>query len=416
MHPFTALFLAAFALATSLRLVLALRQYRHVSAHRETVPSAFSGQISLEAHRKAADYTCAKTRLGAIATMVDAGLLIALTFGGGLNLAARIASSWFDSGIAQGIAFIGLVAIATSVVELPLGLYRTFRLEARFGFNKMTLKLFLVDLMKGALLAAALGGPLLALILWLMQAAGELWWIYAWGVWSVFNLLLLAVYPTFIAPLFNKFSPMADEALAKRIEGLLGRCGFRSQGLFVMDGSRRSAHGNAYFTGFGGSKRIVFFDTLLARLEHAEIEAVLAHELGHFKRKHVVKRMAWLFAAALGFFWLLGESMQQPWFYQALGVDAQTTAVALVLFFLVLPVFTFLLQPILGIYSRKHEFEADQYATEHASAADLERALVKLYKDNASTLTPDPWHSAFYDSHPPAAARIARLQVAPSAA
>jgi len=414
MHPFTALFLAAFALATGLRLILAWRQYRHVRTHREAVPRSFSEQVSLDAHRKAADYTCAKTRLGAVGTLVDAGLLIALTFGGGLNLADRIASVWFEPGIAHGIAIIALIAIATSLVELPLSLYRTFRLEARFGFNKMTLKLFLIDMLKGTLLAAALGGPLLALILWLMQAAGELWWLYAWGVWSLFNLLLLAIYPTFIAPIFNKFSPMTDDTLAKRIERLLERCGFRSQGLFVMDGSRRSAHGNAYFTGFGSSKRIVFFDTLLARLEHAEIEAVLAHELGHFKRKHVVKRMLWLFAAALGFFWLLGEMMQQPWFYHALGVESQSTAIALVLFFLVLPVFTFLLQPLFGMYSRKHEFEADQYATEHASAADLERALVKLYKDNASTLTPDPWHSAFYDSHPPAAARIARLQAAPS--
>lgn len=414
MHPFTALFLAAFTLATGLRLFLALRQYRHVRAHRETVPRPFSEQISLEAHQKAADYTCAKTKLGVIATVVDAALLIGLTLGGGLNFADRIASGWFDPGIAHGIAIIALVAVATSIVELPLGLYRTFELEARFGFNKMTLRLFLIDMAKAALLAAALGGPLLALILWLMQAAGEFWWLYAWSVWSGFNLLLLAIYPTFIAPIFNKFSPMTDATLVQRIERLLERCGFRSQGLFVMDGSRRSAHGNAYFTGFGSSKRIVFFDTLLARLEHAEVEAVLAHELGHFKRKHVIKRMAWLFAAALGFFWLLGQLMQQPWFYHSLGVESQTTAVALLLFFLVLPSFTFLLQPILGTYSRKHEFEADQYATEHASAADLARALVKLYKDNASTLTPDPWHSAFYDSHPPAAVRIARLQTSPT--
>jgi len=414
MHPFTALFLAAFTLATGLRLVLAWRQYRHVGGHRERVPGSFAEQVSLEAHRKAADYTCAKTRLGAAGTLVDAALLIALTFGGGLNLLDRIASAWFAPGIVHGIVLIALVAIATSVVELPLNLYRIFGLEARFGFNKMTWQLFLIDMAKGTLLAAALGGPLLALILWLMQAAGELWWLYAWGAWTIFNVLLLAIYPSVIAPLFNKFSPMTDESLAQRIERLLSRCGFRSQGLFVMDGSRRSAHGNAYFTGFGSSKRIVFFDTLLSRLEHAEIEAVLAHELGHFKRKHVIKRMLWLFAAALGFFWLLGELMQQAWFYHALSVESQSTAMALILFFLVLPAFTFLLQPLFGMYSRKHEFEADHYATEHASAADLERALVKLYKDNASTLTPDPWHSAFYDSHPPAATRIARLQAAPS--
>jgi STE24 endopeptidase len=415
MHPFTALFLAAFALATGTRLYLAYRQHHYVGARRDRVPAAFAAQIALDAHQKAADYTCAKTRLGAVATLVDAGLLLLLTFGGGLNLADRIASTWFAPGIARGIAFIGLIALATTVIELPLSLYRIFRLEARFGFNKMTLKLFVLDLLKGALLAAALGGPLLALILWLMEASGERWWLYAWAVWSGFNLLVLAIYPSFIAPLFNKFSPMQDETLKQRIERLLDRCGFRSQGLFVMDGSRRSAHGNAYFTGFGRSKRIVFFDTLLARLEHAEIEAVLAHELGHFKHKHVIKRMLWLFGAALGFFWLLGRLMQQPWFYHALGVESQSTATALVLFFLVMPVFTFLLQPLLGMYSRKHEFEADRYATAHASSRDLAQALVKLYQDNASTLTPDPLHSAFYDSHPPAAARIARLQAAPSA-
>lgn len=416
MHPFTALFLAAFVFATGLRLFLAFRQYRHVRAHRERVPAPFADQISLDAHRKAADYTCAKTRLGALATLIDALLLLALTLGGGLNVAHELASAAFDSGIFQGIALIALVAMATSVVELPLSLYRTFHLEARFGFNKTTVKLFFIDMAKGVVLAALLGGPLLALILWLMAAAGERWWLYAWAAWSSFNLLLLAIYPTFIAPMFNKFSPMQDEALARRIERLLDRCGFRAQGLFVMDGSRRSAHGNAYFTGFGRSKRIVFFDTLLARLDPPEIEAVLAHELGHFKRRHVVKRMVWLFAAALGFFWLLGQMMQQTWFYSALGVESQSTAMALVLFFLVLPVFTFLLQPIFGVYSRKHEFEADQYATLHASAKDLESALVKLYKDNASTLTPDPWHSAFYDSHPPASTRIARLQQAPTTA
>jgi STE24 endopeptidase len=410
MHPFTALFLAAFALSIGLRLILAYRQYRHVLAHRERVPAPFADQVSLDAHRKAADYTCAKTRLGCVAILVDGLILIVLTLGGGLDLGHEIASKFFASDIVRGIALVALVAIATSVVELPLSLYRTFRLEARFGFNKMTLKLFFLDLSKGAVLAVLLGGPLLALILWLMAVAGERWWLYAWAAWSGFNLLLLAIYPTFIAPMFNKFSPMQDEALAARIERLLERCGFRSQGLFVMDGSKRSSHGNAYFTGFGQSKRIVFFDTLLARLDPPEIEAVLAHELGHFKRRHVIKRMVWLFAAALGFFWLLGQMMQQPWFYSALGVETPSTAMALVLFFLVLPVFTFLLQPLFGIYSRKHEFEADHYATQHASAKDLETALVKLYKDNASTLTPDPWHSAFYDSHPPASTRIARLQ------
>jgi STE24 endopeptidase len=279
----------------------------------------------------------------------------------------------------------------------------------------MTLGLYLLDLAKGVVIATLLGFPLLALVLWLMQEAGSYWWLYAWGAWTLFNLLVLAIYPTFIAPLFNRFSPLADEALKQRIEALLARCGFRSQGLFVMDGSRRSTHGNAYFTGFGRSKRIVFFDTLISRLEPGEIEAVLAHELGHFKHRHVLKRMLWIVLASLGFFWLLGTLMQYPWFYHALGVEVPSTAMALLLFFLVMPVFTFLLQPLAGIYSRRHEFEADRYATQNASAQELKQALIKLYKDNASTLTPDPLHSAFYDSHPPAAVRIARLEHAATA-
>jgi STE24 endopeptidase len=305
--------------------------------------------------------------------------------------------------------------VTLSLIEIPFSLHRTFRIEARFGFNKMTLKLFVLDLVKGALLAALLGLPLLALILWLMQEAGELWWLYAWAAWSAFNVLMLAIYPTFVAPLFNRFSPMQDEALKARIERLLSRCGFRSQGLFVMDGSRRSSHGNAYFTGFGRSKRIVFFDTLLSRLEHGEVEAVLAHELGHFKHRHVLKRIGLLFAASLGFFWLLGNLMRHDWFYGALGVEEASTAMALLLFFLVMPVFTFLLQPLVGLYSRRHEFEADRYAVQNASALELKQALIKLYQDNAATLTPDPLHSAFYDSHPPAAARISRLESAPAA-
>jgi STE24 endopeptidase len=412
MHPLTALFLAALLLATAVRLYLAYRHVRYVRAHRDRVPSAFASAIPLEAHRKAADYTAVKTRFGMLGTVVDAVVLLALTFGGGLNLAQRAVSGVFAPGIVQGVALIALVAIALSAIELPFSLYRTFHIEERFGFNKMTLKLFLVDLVKGALVAALLGLPLLALILWLMNVASSLWWLYAWFAWSAFNLLVLAIYPTFIAPFFNRFSPMQDEALRGRIERLLARCGFRAQGLFVMDGSRRSSHGNAYFTGFGRSKRIVFFDTLLARLEHAEIEAVLAHELGHFKHKHVLKRIAWMFAASLGLFWLLGAFVSHDWFYHALGVQSPSTAMALLLFFLVLPVFTFLLQPVAGFYSRRHEFEADRYAAQNASAAELKQALIKLYKDNASTLTPDPLHSVFYDSHPPAAARIARLEAA----
>jgi STE24 endopeptidase len=297
-----------------------------------------------------------------------------------------------------------------SLIDLPLSWYRTFRIESRFGFNQMTLALFLSDLLKQAAVGVVIGAPLLLAVLWLMQEMGSNWWLYVWLVWVSFSVVMLIVYPTFIAPLFNKFSPMQEGDLKRRIEALLVKCGFRSQGLFVMDGSKRSSHGNAYFTGFGRGKRIVFFDTLLSRLDPPEIEAVLAHELGHFKLRHVVKRMALSFCISLAFLWVLGALMERPWFYEGLGVSTPSTAMALLLFALVAPVFTFLFQPIMSVYSRKHEFEADAYAAQQASAADLAQALVKLYKDNASTLTPDPLHSAFYDSHPPAALRIARLQ------
>ena len=316
----------------------------------------------------------------------------------------------FDAEVARGLVLIALVAIVTTLVELPLGLYRTFRIEERFGFNKTTPALYWIDLAKTTALAAAFGLPLAACVLWLMEAAGRHWWLYAWVVWVIFNLVMLAIYPTWIAPLFNRFSPMQDAELRERVEKLLQRCGFKVKGLLVMDGSRRSSHGNAYFTGFGKSKRIVFFDTLLSRLTPSEVEAVLAHELGHFRLRHVVKRIAWIFAGSLVSLWVLDFAMRQEWFYAGLNVEARSVAVALVLFFLVVPSFTFLLQPLLASYSRKHEFEADGYAAQHASAHDLVSALVKLYKDNASTLTPDPVHSAFYDSHPPAVIRIAKLQ------
>jgi STE24 endopeptidase len=299
-----------------------------------------------------------------------------------------------------------------SLLELPLTLYRTFVIEARFGFNRMTPALFAADLAKQALISAALGIPLLTLVLWLMAQMGELWWIWVWAAWSGFNLLVLLIYPSFIAPLFNKFSLLQDAALAGRIEALLARCGFRSSGLYVMDGSKRSSHGNAYFTGFGAAKRIVFFDTLLTRLAPGEIEAVLAHELGHYKRHHVWKRVAVLFAASFVLLWALGRMIGQDWFYAGLNVQTQSTATALLLFVLAMPVFTFFLHPLMTLHSRRHEFEADAYAVSHANATELEQALVKLYQYNASTLTPDPLHSAFYDSHPPAATRIARLRTA----
>jgi STE24 endopeptidase len=403
-------FLIVLGLSTALRLWLATRHIAHVQAHRGAVPAQFASEVSLEAHQKAADYTTAKTRVGLFAVVVDTALVLWLTFGGGVQRMYEIAARWFDGEIARGLVLISLVAIATTLVELPLGLYRTFRVEERFGFNKMTPALYWIDLAKNAALAAAFGLPLAACVLWLMQVSGKYWWLYAWAVWVVFNLFVLAIYPTWIAPLFNRFSPMNDPDLRERVEKLLQRCGFKVKGLLVMDGSRRSSHGNAYFTGFGNSKRIVFFDTLLTRLTPPEVEAVLAHELGHFRLRHVVKRIGWIFGASLGFLWLLDFVMRQDWFYAGLNVEAHSIAVALVLFSLIVPSFTFLLQPLFSSYSRKHEFEADSYAAQNASASDLVSALVKLYKDNASTLTPDPVHSAFYDSHPPAVIRIAKLQ------
>jgi STE24 endopeptidase len=411
MHIFTLIFLAALILTTLTQLWLGLRHTRHIAAHRDEVPSGFADSISLEAHRKAADYSVAKTKLGLVNAVVGAVVLLALTLGGGLDLLHDWLSRVFGTGgYAYGVALIAGVALLYGVVELPFNLYRVFVIEARFGFNRMTWKLFLVDMAKQAVLAAAIGAPLLLLVLWLMQRMGANWWLYVWMVWMGFNLLLLVIYPSVIAPLFNKFTPLDDEALRARIERLLTRCGFKSHGLFVMDSSRRSSHGNAYFTGFGAAKRIVLFDTLIRSLEPAEVEAVLAHELGHFKHHHVIKRIALLFVMSLGFLWLLGFLMNEPWFYAALDVSAPGTAMALILFFLVMPVFTFALQPLSSLYSRKHEFEADAYAARQAEATDLVHALTKLYKDNASTLTPDPLHSAFYDSHPPAAMRIARLQ------
>jgi len=411
MNAFTAAFLAALALATATRIWLGLRHIRHVAAHRATVPAEFAASVPLAAHQKAADYTRERTRLGIVDALVSALVLLGFTVGGGLE---RLFDGWAAvfaaGGYAHGIALVLSVAAITGLVDLPFSIYRTFAIEARFGFNRMTAALFAVDLAKSIALGLVIGVPLLLAVLWLMAGMGSLWWLYVWLTWVAFNLLMLVVYPTLIAPLFNKFTPLADAPLQERIERLLAKCGFRSKGLFVMDGSKRSSHGNAYFTGFGAAKRIVFFDTLLSRLAPAEVEAVLAHELGHFKRHHVWKRVAWLLLASLGFLAALGYLIGEAWFYQGLGVDRQSTALALVLFFMAVPVFTFLLAPIGSLYSRRHEYEADAYAARHASAADLVRALVKLYQDNAATLTPDPVHSAFYDSHPPAALRIARLQ------
>ncbi|MFO0520418.1 MAG: M48 family metallopeptidase [bacterium] len=412
MHPFALLFLAALLAATAVKIWLSLRHMQHVRAHRDHVPEAFAADIPAASHRTAADYTVAKGRVDLAEIPVDAALVLLLTFGGGLGWIDAALRPLLGDGLLHGVGLIGAVVVLTSAISLPASIYRTFVVEQRFGFNKMSPAMFAGDLLRSTLLGTALGLPLRAAVLWLMGAMGELWWLYVWAVWVGFNLLVLAVYPTFIAPLFNKFSPLQDAALEARVRTLLERCGFKAQGLFVMDGSKRSSHGNAYFTGLGRSKRIVFFDTLLARLTPEEIEAVLAHELGHFKLRHVAKRIAWTFAASLVFLALLAWLAAEPWFYTALGVERASTAMALLLFFIVLPSFTFLLSPLFAWYSRRHEFEADHYAARHARASDLVQALVKLYKDNASTLTPDPVHSMFYDSHPPAAIRIARLQAA----
>lgn len=410
-QTFTAVFVAAVALTLFLRLWLSLRQLGHVAAHRDAVPAAFAASISLAEHQKAADYTRAKGRLGLIETLVGTALLLALTLGGAIQACADLLLVYFPAdSYSFGIGLFALVGLIGFIVDIPFTLYRTFHLEARFGFNKMTPALFLTDLVKQLLLTVVIGAPVLLVVLWLMGRMGENWWLWVWGFWMAFNLLVLLLYPTLIAPLFNKFSPLTDEAMKARIEALLRRCGFHSKGLFVMDGSKRSAHGNAYFTGLGKNKRIVFFDTLLEKLTPAEVEAVLAHELGHFKHRHVIKRIVMIFALSLGFLWLLAQVMGTGWFYQGLGVHTSGTAMALVLFSQVMGVFTFPFSPLFSFLSRKHEFEADAYAARQSGAADLVTALVKLYKENAATLTPDPLHSAFYDSHPPAALRIGRLQ------
>ena len=412
-NTFSLAFLLALALMVALRLWLSQRQISHVLAHRAAVPAQFANRLELAAHQKAADYTVTRTRFGRLALAVEVAVLLAFTFGGGLQALHDFWSPRLD-GLSYGVALIFSVMAVSGIIDLPLSLYRQFVIEEKFGFNRMTPKLFVIDLIKQTLLGAAIGTPVILAILWLMAQMGSLWWLYVWLFWCSFNLLILFIYPTWIAPLFNKFAPLEDAALKTRIEALLTRCGFATSGLFVMDGSKRSSHGNAYFTGFGKTKRIVFFDTLLGRLQPVEVEAVLAHELGHFKHRHVIKRIVLLFAMSLGFLAVLGQLIDAPWFFNGLGVQmgnpAQNTALGLILFFLAVPVFTFLLTPLSSVLSRRDEFEADRYAATHASADDLVHALVKLYEDNAATLTPDPLHSLFYDSHPPASLRIARLQ------
>lgn len=411
MNAFTVFFLALLAVTVMLRWWLGRRHIAYVQAHRNAVPAAFATTIPLADHQKAADYTSAKTRLAMAEGIGEAGLLLVFTLGG---LLAALDAAWLailpESTLLRGVLVIASALLISSLLELPFDYVRRFIVDERFGFNRMTRTMFFADLFKHMLVGVALGGPLLLAALWLMQEAGSLWWLYLWGVWSGFNLLILVLYPTLIAPLFNKFSPLADGALQDRIKALLAKCGYQAQGLFVMDASRRSSHGNAYFTGLGAAKRVVFFDTLLARLNADEIEAVLAHELGHYRHHHVWKRIALLFAVSFVGLALLGWLAEQPWFYHGLGVIQPSQHMALLLFLLISPMFLFLLHPLLAAYARSNEFEADAYAAKQASANHLITALVKLYRDNAATLTPDPLHSAFYDSHPPAYLRISRLE------
>lgn len=409
MNPLTLLFIAVLLFRLALEGWLSHRHIAHVRAHRHAVPEAFRGTIPLSAHQKAADYTVIQTRFGQYEGMFDTFLILLWTVGGGLEL---LDSSWRQLGLTPlltGTAFMLSVFILMAILDIPLSAYRTFVIEQRFGFNRTTPRLFLTDLLKQGLVLLVLGTPLIALILWLMDNAGPRWWAYVWAVWLGFSLLMMWIYPTFIAPLFNKFQPLSDEALRHRIEALLKRTGFSSKGLFIMDGSLRSTHGNAYFTGLGTAKRIVFFDTLLQGFEPEEIESVLAHELGHFKRRHILKQMILMGGLSFAGLALLGWLIDQPWFYQGLGVSTPSLHVAMVLFLMVAPVFGFLLQPVLAAISRKYEFEADDFAAEQADGNSLIQALVKLFKENAKTLTPDPLYSAFHDSHPPAPIRISHL-------
>ncbi|MBI3727855.1 MAG: M48 family metallopeptidase [Burkholderiales bacterium] len=413
---FSVLFVSFLLVTLIIQFWLASRHIRHILLNRAAVPAQFAEKIGLASHQKAADYTIAKTKLGMVMLLLNAVVLIGFTLFGGLQWLSVHLVKLTGPGMWYQISLLVAFTIISSVIEFPFSYYSQFVLEEKFGFNKMTLGLFFTDMIKNALIGAVLGLPLIWVILTLMEKAGNLWWLYAWAFFIGFQMLIMLIFPVVIAPLFNKFWPLDNEEVRERIENLSKRVSFALKGIFVMDGSKRSGHGNAYFSGFGGAKRIVFYDTLLERLAPNEIEAVLAHELGHFKLKHIVKRMAVIFALSLVFMAMLGYFKEQIWFYTGLGVDpmllAQNDAMAMILFMLVLPVFTFLFSPLSAITSRKHEFEADAFAAKHTNANDLVTALVKMYDDNSSTLTPDPLHSAFYDSHPSASVRINHLLAA----
>ena len=409
MPLFSTLFIIMVFLSAFTHIWLSIRQINHVKNHREQTPKAFSEKITLEEHKKAADYTIAKEKLGNVELLIATTLLFIWTLGGGLEYLDQYVRGYQLEPLYSGVIFILLMGFISSLFDIPMSIYNTFVLEEKFGFNRTTFKVWIVDFIKQSILGLVIGVPLIMVILWLMSSAGEFWWVYAWAVWMGFGFLMMWAYPAFIAPLFNKFSQLEDDSLKERIERLMTRCGFISKGILVMDGSKRSSHGNAYFTGLGNNKQIVFFDNLLDSLEPEEVEAVLAHELGHFKKKHIVKRLITMTFMTFAGFAMLGWLMQQQWFYNGLGISEASIYAALVLFSIASPVFTFFLSPISAMMSRKHEFEADDYAAEQADANKLIEALVKLYKENANTLTPDPLHSAYYDSHPPAPVRIAHL-------
>jgi STE24 endopeptidase len=410
MHTFTLIFIAFLIASVITKLWLSIRQYNHIQQHRDAVPQAFAEKISLQEHHKAADYSSAKLKIGRIHLGWETLLLLGWTLGGGIDLVDQWWQGFAWPELATGIAVILSITLLMSILDLPFSWYSTFVVEEKFGFNKMTFKLWLTDLFKSAALMLVIGVPLVAVILWLMNQAGDYWWIYAWSVWTAFSLFMIWAYPAFIAPIFNKFSPLKDESLKMRIESLLQRCGFKSQGIFVVDGSKRSAHGNAYFSGFGSNKRIVFYDTLLDSLTENEVEAVLAHELGHFKRNHIKKSMLLSILITFGGFALLAWLMQSEWFYTSMNISIPSTHTALLLFMMLLPVFTYFVSPLFSALSRKHEFEADDFAKQQSDYKALISALVNMYRENASTLTPDPIHSMFYDSHPPASIRIAHLE------
>jgi STE24 endopeptidase len=410
MNSFTLIFLLALAICYATQFWLSKRQSDYVASHRSAVPDAFKDRVSLEAHQKAADYTIEKGKLGTIDSIISIVVLLALTIGGGINASFVFWTAQVTSPLWAGVLALATVFLVMTLIDLPTSWYQTFVIEEKYGFNKSTVKQFIKDHLMQLGLSAAIGLPILALILWVMDSVGSLWWLWAWAIIMGFSLLMSWLFPTVIAPLFNKFTPMQEGSLKDRIQGLLARCGFNSQGIFIMDGSKRSGHGNAYFTGLGNNKRIVFFDTLVNSLDEEELEAVLAHELGHFKRKHVIKMLVATSVMSLISLAILGWLINEPWFYNGLGVEQPSNAAALLLFMLVSPVFTFFMQPISAYFQRKFEFEADDFAAANAKATKMISGLVKLYEENASTLTPDPLYSAFHYSHPPAAIRIAHLE------